>query len=194
MSNTTTVVIRGKASYAKILGDPVLNFSKDGKEWKMDVKINKDTVKELTGYGIKDKIKTKEGYLDGEPHLTFKQAEFQKSGKPNEPIKVTDILGNPWNDKELIGNDSDVDIKFVIIDYGAGKRKGMYIRSVRVLKLVPFNKADFGKVDETDEFYLLAKEAEAKALAEHTAMVDAADESPPFDMDDDIDDVGDEEV
>ena len=40
-------VIRGKTSFAKILGDPMLNYNKDGREWKMDLEItDKNTLKD----------------------------------------------------------------------------------------------------------------------------------------------------
>ena len=32
-----TAVFRGKAQYAKVLGEPMLNYNKDGKEWKLDL-------------------------------------------------------------------------------------------------------------------------------------------------------------
>ena len=193
MSNTQTVVIRGKASYAKVLGDPVLTYDKLSKEWKMDLEVSKDTEKELKGYGIADKVKKKDNYLDGKPHLSFKQPEYQKSGKPNEPIKVSDILGEPWDDKNLIGNGSDVEVRFVVVDYGPGKKKGMYIRSIRVLRLVEYNKGDFKPIQEDDEFFQLAKEAEEKRRREHEQFLKDfnQEDKPPFDtdLDDDVEDI-----
>jgi hypothetical protein len=161
-SNTRNVVVRGKASFAKILGDPVLNYNKDAKEWKMDLQIDKDTVKEFKGLGIGDRVKNKEGYLDGAPHITFKHSELRKDGTPNQPIPVTDINGNLWDHAKLIGNGSDVDVKFVVMDHGPGKRAGVYIRSVRVLKLVPYVRQEFEPLDEDDEFYQEAVEAANK--------------------------------
>lgn len=154
-SKPQTVVLRGEAMYAKILGDPVLNYNKDGKEWKMDFKLaDKNSIKELDKLGIKDRVKTKDGYLDGEPFMTFKQAEFRKDGvTPNQPIKVVDIAGKEWSQEKLIGNGSKVDVKFVVMDFGPGKKKGVYIRSVRVLDLVPYEKDEFPEIDENDEFF-----------------------------------------
>ena len=172
MANTTqTVTIRGKTSFAKILGDPVLNYAKDGKEWKVDIVIDKNTVKELKGYGIEDRVKTKENYLDGQPFLSFKQKEFRNDGSPNFPIKVEDVHGEKWNQETEIGNGSDVDVKFVIMDFGPGKKKGVYIRSVRVLKLVPFVRSEFAPLDESDPFYQEVIETPKET------------ETPPFDTD-----------
>ena len=92
-----TFVIRGKASYAKILGDPVPNYDKSGKEWKMDLQItDKETIKELKAAGIGDRVKTKDNYLSGSPFMTFKQAEYRKDGvTKNEHIKIVDLDEEP---------------------------------------------------------------------------------------------------
>ena len=164
--NTQTVVIRGKTSFAKILGEPVLNYSKDGKEWKLDLQIPKTAVKEFKSYGISDRVKTKDEYLNGEPYITLKQRELRASGEPNKPIKVVDIKGADWDQDKLIGNGSDVDVKIRIVDFGPGKKKGVYPVSVRVLNLVPYAGAsDFEPLDEGDEFFANLEEAEAMAAA-----------------------------
>lgn len=180
--------IRGKASFAKVLGDPTLNYSKDGKEWKFDIVIDNDTVKEIKALGIGDRVKTKDNYVDGRPHLTFKQPEFRRDGTPNKPIDVKDILQQPWPQDKLIGNESDIEVKFVVRDYGVGKKKGAYVRSIRVLKLVPYAGADeFEDITEDDPFYEEALKA-AKA-AEEASMVNAVDTTNDVDLDDDIDDI-----
>lgn len=159
--NRSTEVIRGKTSYAKILGDPVLNYSGDGKEWKMDLEITNETKKELKALGIADRVKTKAEYLDGKPFITFRQRELRPTGEPNRPITVVDAAGNAWPEDRLIGNGSTVDVKFTVVDYGKGKMKGVYISDVRVLELVPYAKTAFEPLDETDEFYQNAqKQAE----------------------------------
>ncbi len=190
MANTTQkMVVRGKASFARILGDPVLNYSKDGKEWKLDLVIDDATEKEFKAAGVGDRVKRKETYLNNAPHVTFKQAEFRRSGEPNQPIKVTDILNEPWDQKKLIGNGSDIDVTFVVQDHGPGKKKGMYIRSVRVLKLVEYNaEGDAPPIDEKDPFY-----AEAVAAAEKKVR-EAEQFRKDFGLDDDVSDLGDEVV
>lgn len=185
ISNTQKMVIRGKTSFAKILGDPVLNYSKDGKEWKMDLVIDKDTEKEFKAAGIGDRVKRKDTYLDGQPHVTFKQGEFRRSGEPNKPIPVTDILGDPWNQNELLGNGSDVDVTFVVQDHGPGKKHGMYIRSVRVLKLVPYNKDDTPPITADDPFFAEAAAAAARKERE------AAEFRKDFGLDDTVEDIAD---
>lgn len=155
MSNNAprTVTIRGELSYAQVLGEPRFNYNKDGKEWKFDVKISKDTVKEMKAFGIGDRVKTKDGYLDGAPYMSFKQAELRKDGKPNRPIPVVDITNKAWDSSKLLGNGTIADVKFVIQDFGPGKRTGVYPRGIRVLKLESFVRNDFDPIDEDDEFY-----------------------------------------
>lgn len=154
--NIKTVTIRGKAQFAKILGDPIPNYDKTGKEWKMDLEItDKDTIKEIKSLGIGDRIRQKENYLNGSPYISFKQAEFKKDGTtPNKPITVVEADGKtPWDQDKLIGNGSTVDVRFAIIEYPAYKKTGCYIRAVRVLDHVSYERPLFDPLDEEDEFY-----------------------------------------
>lgn len=160
------IVFRGKTSYAKVLGDPVLNYSKDGKEWKTDVIIEDSTEKEMKACGIGDRVKKKDDYLAGRKYVTFKQKEFRADGTRNEPITVVDILGDAWNQKVLIGNESDVEITANIVDYGPGKRPGFYIRKMRVLKLVPYAGETVSEISPDDPFYAEAEAARARKAQE----------------------------
>lgn len=169
----TPLVVRGKASFAKILGEPVLNYDKSGKEWKIDLVISEDTVKEFQSVGVGDRVKRKENYVDGQPYVSFRQSELRKDGSENYPIKVVDILNKDWDQNKLIGNGSDVDVKFVVMDHGPGKKHGMYIRGVKVLKLVEYNPDTFTEIDEEDPFY-----AELKAAQEVQNAEDLNDEVP----------------
>ena len=179
--NIVTVTFRGKLSYAKILGDPVLSYDKASKEWVFDLAIDQNTVKEAKKLGIGDRVKTKEDYLDGRPYLTFKQRELKKDGSPNFPIKVEDIRGKAWDQSKLLGNETDADVKFVIID-NPGMKKGVYVRSVRILNLVPYEKSEFTPIDEDDPFY------KNLAAAEEMAAAAAQDNEGPGPRDDDLDD------
>jgi hypothetical protein len=187
------MTIRGKLSYARILGDPVLNYSKDGKEWKLDLEIPESAVKEFKTAGLTDRVKTKDGYLDGKPHVTFKISEFRKDPDPetglpkrNRPPKIVDILGEAWDQDKLLGNGTDADVSFVVQDHGPGKKKGMYLRSVRVLKLVPYEgKDDAPPIDESDPFY--AEAAAARARKE----MEAEQFKKDFGLDDSVEDLDD---
>lgn len=167
MSKPTVTTVRGKLSYAKVLGEPVYNKFKKANEWKFDVEIDKDTVKELTGLGIKTKIKMKSDYLDGKPYLSFSQNEFRKdrntgSDVRNDPIDIKDILGKPWDGNKLLGNGTVADVKFKINPYGDGLI-GIYVQSVRILDHVPYGGKQFEDIDESDPYYQAAQAAKAAA-------------------------------
>lgn len=188
-NKTQVTVLRGKAFFAKILGDPVPNYNKDGKEWKMDLKLaNKESLKELKDLGVGDRVKQKENYLNGSPYITLKQSEFRKDGiTRNDPIKVYDAAGKEWDQSRLIGNESDVDVKIAVMDFGPGKKKGMYIRGVRVLNLVPYERKDFPPLSEEDEFF-----ANAAAAFEQNDK-ELANFKKDFGLDDDVNDIGDDD-
>lgn len=119
------------------------------------------------------------------------------STRANKPIRVADILDKDWDPKldaqgnptNLLGNGTVADVKFQKVDYGKGKPLGVYVRSIRVLKLVPYGSsgASFEAISEDDEFYNEAK----AALDALEADKKAADTSfrEDFDLEDDIDDV-----
>lgn len=179
-----TVILRGTTMYAKILGDPVLNYSKDGKEWTMDLVIDAAAVKDLKAYGLTDRVKSREDKYDGKKYVSFKQKELRPDGSANEPIKVVDIHGKPWGGA-LIGNGSTVDVKFVVRDYGPGKKKGIYPRAVRVLDLVEYGGRDeFPAVDEGDVFF--DKAQQVPQPAELAPDFEKDFDLPTEDLDDEI--------
>lgn len=150
--------IRGKAYWAKVLGDPVMNYNKDGKEWKLDFAPNEDGLELIEKLGIKDRLKTDKNANIPGPYLSLKQAEYRKPDKEgivkkNDPIKVVDPDNQPWDQTKLIGNGTDVDVKIEVIDYGVGKFSGVYIRGLRVLKLVKYESKEFPALTPDDEFF-----------------------------------------
>lgn len=193
MSKNVTVTLRGRLMYAKVLGDPVLNYEKDGKEWKFDLIPNnvKAVGKELAGYGIGDRLrskKTKAGdpIHDGEEFMSFRQKEFTSTGKSNDPIEVVDILGKPWNDNTLIGNGSVADVRFAVVDYGPGKKQGVYPRKIRILEHIPYEGNKFEELSEDDEYF--AKAAELAKAEDDQKQQEYAQFQKDFDLEDDLDD------
>lgn len=169
-----TLVLRGTAMYAKVLGDPVLNYDKDGKEWKFDFipKDPKAVTKELAEAGVSDRLRSRvvkstgEDLYEGAKFMSFRQREYTKDGKPNEPIGVFDILGSPWDQNKLIGNGSIVDVRFAVVDYGPGKKAGVYPRSIRVLDHVPYAVTQFVEINDDDEYYTAAMKAAEDKVAQ----------------------------
>lgn len=149
MSNTRkTIYLRGKAFWAKVLGPPVLNYSKDGKEWTIDFQPDANGVKSLKAEKLADRLRA-----DKDNTITLRQKAERKDGEPNRSITVYDAGGKAWDEKRLIGNGSDVDVKLQIVDYGVGKKLGIYPQAIRVLNLVEYAPQEFAPLEKNDTFY-----------------------------------------
>lgn len=182
-----TLFLRGIAQYAKILGTPPLNYSKDGREWTMDVQLDKAGEKQLKDAGLADRVKRKDTYLDGAPYVSLRQRELTADGNPNKAPTVVDIRGMPWDHNNKIGNGSRVDVKVSVVDYGVGKKKGVYLQSTRILDHVPYTASEFPDIKEDDEFFAAKSEAE-KGDDFVDRFVNGASKPDPVDdpLDDDI--------
>lgn len=177
-------VIRGIATWAKVLGVPRKNEYTGDREWSCDVTPDKEGRTLLRKLGIADRLREpKENDTRKESFISFRQKEFRADGAPSDPIRVVNAKGEPWG-TDLIGNGSEVDVKFAVKDYGKGKKKGVYIRAIRVLKHVPYVIQEFAPLTEDDEFFASENEAapvEAKAATKFATVEDALEE-----LDDDI--------
>lgn len=175
--------VRGKVYWARVLGDPVLNYNKDGKEWKLDFVPNEEGLETIKKLGIEGRLKEdKKGNMPGK-FLHFKQSELRKPDKDgvvkkNDPIKVVDSDNKPWDQNTLIGNGSDADVKFEVVDYGAGKFAGIYIRGLRVLKLVPYEAQEFRPLEEDDEFFAKEDDLPVQPAEDNKKSDDLEDDLP----------------
>lgn len=168
--------ITGIANWAKVLGPPVQNYSKDGYEWTIDITPDDDSVAVLNNAGIGDRMKNK-GDDRGE-FISFRQKATRMNGEENDPIRVVDAKNRPWDPKELIGNGSKVQLKFNVKDYGPGKKQGVYPQAIRVLELVSYAPVDFEPLPEDSEY--------VKAADEKPHV--APDFDKDFGLDDDLND------
>jgi len=166
MPNVSEIVyLRGKLHWAKVLGDPVDDYDKTGKEWAFDLALDSDGVRQMNALKVQGKpvknIKDK-GDERGE-FINFRQRyrEIGDSGKFTQPITVLDAAGKPWNQDEKIGNGTVADVKFKVVDYGKGKYAGVYPMAIRVLDHVPYQDQTFAPLSEDDKFFKSAGEAEA---------------------------------
>lgn len=176
MSDSVSVILRGKAFYPKIL-ELVPNYSRDGYEWTMDFMPCDEDLGKFKGLGILDRLKRREGSVIPGQYITLKQREKKTNGDANKPPKVKDINGKDWDKDTKIGNGSDVDVKINIVDYGKGKKKGIYLNAVRVLSLVPYTGgSDFPALTPEDEFF--ASDVDVK--------IDANDVDFNSDLEDDL--------
>lgn len=132
------MLIRGKAKWAKITGEPGWGYQNAHKEWSIDVYLDEETVHRLEVEGLKEKIKDK----GNGPYMTFKRRELKQDGSPNQPIRVVDHHGEAWNPKTKIGNSSTVNVNFAINEYGKNQ-KSANILSLQVWDLVAFEGGEF---------------------------------------------------
>lgn len=142
-----TVYMQGKLYWAKIFGSPRPNYNNDGREWTFEFEPDDNGLALLKEHKLTDRLKEREGR---NPYIILKRKEFDYEGKPNEHIRVVDAANHRWNDKTLIGNESLADVKVQIVDYGKGKKQGIYPVAIRVLEHVQYESNDFEALDEDD--------------------------------------------
>lgn len=131
------MLIQGTAKWAKILGKPHAGYENAYNEWSIDVYVNAETAQRLKDEGLGKRLKNK-GNGD---YITFKRKEFKADGSPNQPIRVVDHRGQPW-DGTQIGNGSTVNVNFAINTYGAKNEKTATILSLQVWDLVKYEGGD----------------------------------------------------
>lgn len=200
-ANKQTIFVTGKLSWAKVLGAPVVNYNKDGREWAFEVEPNEAGIQKLLKAGLADRIKgkgynigTKGQHKEREPFIQLKKGEFTKDGNPNTPIRIYDEDDNLWDAKlneqgnptNLIGNGSEADVKLDVRDYGPGKKSGVYPAAIRVTDHVPYESTEFGNMDEQEgEAYAgNAPVKRAKAVKKDTVAEDFG--TPEANLDDDV--------
>lgn len=183
-STKQTVFLTGKLSWAKVLGEPRLNYGGDGKEWTFELEPDENSLAKYVKLGLADRIKgkgfnigTKGQFADRIPFLQLKKSELASDGSPNTPIRVYNADNEPWDQKTLIGNGSNGDVKLDVRDYGAGKKMGVYPVAIRVTNHVSFQSEEFGGMDD-DEKPAAAKRA---PNASQTLSSSAASKSTKLD-------------
>jgi hypothetical protein len=157
MARKDVHTVRGKLFWAKVLGEPVDNYSKDGKEWTFDLSPDADGLQTLEDVGLTGKIKNKED--DRGDFIQFRQKEKRRDGSLNRRISVTDAQGNPWPADKLLGNETVADVKFEKKDYGEGKHPGVYPQAIRILDHKEYQRVEFAPLPKDDPY---AKPAEGK--------------------------------
>jgi len=138
------MLIQGKAKWAKIIGEPSWGYENKFKEWSIDVYVDENTVKKLKDEGLGPKLKDKGNGV----YITFKRKELKADGTPNQPIRVVDHRGQPWDNRK-IGNGSTVNVNFAVNEYKPGQ-KNANILSLQVWDLVPFEKGEFPVKDDSE--------------------------------------------
>lgn len=174
MSTKKTEFLSGKLYWAKILGDPVPNYDKNGKEWTFEFEPDEAGIEVIEKHKLADRLKTnKEGR---KPYLILRQKELNYEGKENKPIRVYDEDDTEWDRSILIGNASGADVKLDIRDYGVGKKKGIYPVAIRVTDLIEYQSSEFGGMDKGND----AAPKKAPAKAPKRGFAEDLDDDLPF--------------
>lgn len=103
--------------------------------WSIDVVVDEGTQDKLNKAGLGWKIK------DGEndKFITLKRNEFRQDTIVNDPVEVLDSRGKPWPQDKLIGNDSEVNVRFNIWE-GLKKQQNTTLTGVQIVKHVKYDK------------------------------------------------------
>lgn len=138
MTEFSTVFVSGTIYWAKIVGKPVDNYERDGKEWTYD--FVPDDTSFLKEHRLLDRLKEAKDPIHDD-YIRLKKPAQDKDGYANDPIEIVNEDGEPWGDTVKIGNGSKVDLRLTIADFGKGRKKAIWTKAIRVTEHVPFEGA-----------------------------------------------------
>lgn len=139
-------IFQGTAKYAKILGSAPWGYQNQYKEWSIDVTLTPDVKTKLLAEGL-DPKKIKEAKDGSYEFIKFKRREVKKDGSPGQPFRVVGPDAQPWDDKTLIGNDSKINVKYVVNTRPDGTRD-IGALAFQVTEHVPYEgKGDFEPIE-----------------------------------------------
>lgn len=150
------MIIQGVARWAKIVGEPQLDYNKTGKEWSFDLELDDKAIQTLKDNGCGPAyIRFKEGRA---PFVKFVRKSVNRDGSPAKPFTIVDVKKNDWDGKTLIGNGSVLNVKIGLNDVEVGVNKGQKKPSaiaIQVWKLEPYEggeQFDEGSDDAQDNW------------------------------------------
>ena len=175
MAERVTVFVPGTVYWAKVIGAPRMNYEQTGREWTYDFVPDDTTF--LKEHRLLDRLKEAKDPIPSD-YIRLKKPEFTKDGEKNEPIRIYDAENNAW-DGRLLGNGTRVVAKLSIVDYGKGKKQGIYTTALRVEDLVAFESNEFGGYDGGKaEPKVKAKPKSKQTILEELDEADLNDEVP----------------
>ena len=173
MSDFTTEFVTGTLYWAKIVGSPVDNYERTGREWSVDFVPDDTTF--LKRHGLLDRLKEAKEPISG-PFIRLKKPEMNKDDEKNDPISIYTADNQPW-DGSKIGNGSKADAKLTIADWGRGKKKSIWVKALRITDHIPFESNEFAGMDSPEAGKAKPKpKAQTKPLSE----LDDLDDEVPF--------------
>lgn len=155
MANNS-VLITGKSYWNKILGKPVPKYEMptdtalQNREWTFDLAVDKETVTTLKKLGLGPKIKNKGDDRGNFIQFRRNATKQDADNTPNNPIKVVDHHGKPWDTKKPIGNGSTLNVRFNV--WQGKKSAKPVVLAVQVWDLVEYNNGNGGFPVKEDDF------------------------------------------
>ncbi len=183
MTDSVTVFVKGRVFWPKIVGTKALhsNYEGTGREWSYE--FEPEDTSFLKEHKLLDRLKDKEDNKnpDKGPYLHLRRPEFTRDGEKNDPIRIYDNEDKVWDENVLLGNGTSVDAKLRIVDYGRGKKKGIYTTALRVTDLVPYVSNEFAGMDSGEAPKPTKAKGRAGAAAKSAAdIMDDLDDDIPF--------------
>jgi len=206
--DTTTVFVTGKLYWFKALGDKHLhqNYDGDAREWSYE--LEPEDTSFLKEHGLLDRLKDPMDYVrrlekKGEDekaekarkaaegrgdYLVLRKPELNYEGEKNDPIRVYDSDGRPWDEDVLIGNETVADVKLTIKEWGKGKKSSIYTTAIRIQDHVEYESDEFAAMDSNkDETPKKTTKAKAKSSGGSKAKKASSKTKGDYeDLDDDI--------
>ncbi len=140
--------IRGKAYWAKILGDAVPGYDPAKTEWSIDVSLDDKAMELIEQLDLTHKVRNRDD--DRGNFITFKRPGVKQDGEPSKPITVVDKYKRAWDPDVMIGNGSDV---FVQFNVNEGEYRGKPWKKPGILKLMVVDLVEYeGGKDELPDF------------------------------------------
>lgn len=116
------MMLTGKGYWMKVT-KPTENYNKDGQEWAFDVTLDEANKQAyLKAGGFKGYIKNKDD--ERGDFLSFNRPTKNRDGGATPPFRIVDDQGKPWDNNVLIGNGSEVRVKYLLNEVGVGRNKG----------------------------------------------------------------------
>jgi len=130
----------GKANWARVVGKPSKAYNPGENEWSIDLVLDEASLSEAHKLGMGSRVK--------KGVFKFTRSELKKAGpkkgEANKPITILKSDGTAWDQETLIGNGSDVKVKFnMYMPKPFGNKQfppKAAILEVTVINLVPYEK------------------------------------------------------
>ena len=119
-----TTLVQGKARWCKVLGAAPPGYDNGPNEWTFDLVLDDKGVKDFLSSGA-DKFYLREDKTTGESFVKFSRKAVKQDGTEAKPIRVIDHRNDEWNQSELIGNGSTVNVQFTLNEVKSKGQKRM---------------------------------------------------------------------